>query len=227
MRDPEPSRQPFRVLGIALTIAALLLGGCQSQWRQAYRFPFTWPGSQPLGEEAPTVSVEPLQVVVDQPIQIPDGDPGVPTAAVLSVLLIKHLHVNGVNAILEQADNATAQYALSCAVPQLGYGMKEGYPQGRLYRAELVCTLKDGQTQQVLWTRRLTQDYEQTVLLDLFTKLPEEPHQHDRVLYRECIVPLWDAMASSVRAVVVSRTQLSKRPAPPPGPVAGQSRGMR
>ena len=221
MRDRSRGRRPCPALGIVLT-AASLLAGCQGQWQQAYRFPFTWPGSQPLGEDAPTVSVEPLQVIVDQPIHVPDGDPGVPTAAVLSVLLIKHLQVNGVNAILERADNATAQYTLTCTVPQLGYGEKETYPKGRLYRAELVCALKDGQTQQVLWTRRLTQDYEQTVLLDLLTKLPEEPHQHDRVLYRECIVPLWDTMASSVRAVVVSRTQLSKHPAVPAVPAAGR-----
>ena len=189
---------------------ALAAAGCQStSWRQAYRFPFTWPGSQALGEEAPTVSVEPLQVAVDQPIQLPDGDPGVSTAAVLSVLLIKHLHVNGVNAILERPESATAQYALNCTVPQLGYGVKDGYPKGRLYRAELVCALKDGQSQQILWTRRLTQDYEQTVLLDLLPNLPEEPHKNDRILFRECIVPLWDTMASSVRAVVISRAELS------------------
>jgi hypothetical protein len=223
MRQPVSPHRRGAGLGVALSLAALL-AGCQSQWRQAYRFPFTWPGSQPLGEDAPTVSVEPLQVIVDHPIHVPDGDPGVSTAAVLSVLLIKHLQVNGVNAILERAEAATAQYTLSCTVPQLGYGEKDAYPKGRLYRAELVCALKDGQTQQVLWTRRLTQDYEQTVLLDLLTKLPEEPHKHDRILYRECIVPLWDTMASSVRAVVASRTQLSKRPAPEPElvPATGQ-----
>lgn len=211
----------MRTPGLALG-ALILLAGCQSQWRQAYRFPFTWPGSQPLGEEAPTVSVEPIQVTVDQPIHLPDGEPGVPTAAVLSVLLIKHLQVAGVNAVLEPSAEATAPYTLSCIVPQLGYGVKAGYPPGRLYRAELVCALKDGQTQEVLWRRRLTQDYERTVLLDLLTHLPEEPHQHDRMLYRECIVPLWDTMASSVRTAVVSRAQLSKQPASPPVPAAVQ-----
>ena len=220
MRTGE-GRRARRMLGCVLS-AAVLLGGCQSQWRQAYRFPFSWPGSQPLGEEAPTVSVEPLQVVVDQPVHLPDAEAGVPTAAVLSVLLIKHLQVAGVNAILEKPDEATAPYTLSCIVPQLGYGVKDGYPKGRLYRAELVCALKDGQTQGILWKRRLTQDYEQTVLLDLLTNLPEEPHQHDRVLYRECIVPLWDTMASSVRTAVVSRTQLSRQPAPSPVPASAQ-----
>ena len=184
---------------------AALLGGCQSAVTPAYRFPSVWPGSQPLSEDAPTVSVEPLQVNVAQAIQLPEGDPGVPTAAVLSVLLVKHLHVNGINAVLEQATDATAQYILSCSVPELGYGEREGFPKERRYRAELLCTLKDGQTQDVLWTRRLKQDYDQTVLLDLLSNLPEEPHKHDRILFRECIVPLWDTMAASVGAVVASR----------------------
>lgn len=207
-----------RLAGWSLICAlALAASGCQrTSWRQAYRFPFAWPGSEALGETAPTVSVEPLQVAVDQPIQLPDGDPGVSTAAVLSVLLIKHLQVNGVNAILERPESATAQYALSCAVPQLGYGVKEGYPKERLYRAELVCALKDGQSQQMLWTRRLTQDYEQTVLLDLLTNLPREPHKDDRILFRECIVPLWDTMASSVRAVMISRAERSTHAAAQP-----------
>ena len=42
---------------------------------------------------------------------------------------------------------------------------------------------------------------------DLLAKLPPQPHRHDRVLYRECIVPLWDAMSSSVGTVVTSRRQ--------------------
>ena len=201
----------------ALGLAALL-GGCQSAVTPAYRFPSTWPGSQPLSEDAPTVSVEPLQVNVAQEIQLPDGDPGVPTAAVLSVLLIKHLHVNGINAVLEPAADATAQYILSCSVPELGFGEREGLPKERRYRAELLCTLKDGQTQDVLWTRRLKQDYDQTVLLDLLANLPEEPHKHDRILFRECIVPLWDTMAASVGAVVSSRRSLTPAVSSAAGP---------
>jgi hypothetical protein len=206
------------LLGLTLILP---LAGCQSgHWREAYQFPATWPGSQPLGEDSPTVSVAPLVVTVDQPIHLPEGEPGVSTAAVLSVLFVKHLHVNGINAILEKPDEGTAQYGLNCLVPHLGYGVKDAYPQGRLYRAELVCTLKDGQTQETLWTKRLTQDYEQMVVLDLMTNLPEEPHKHDRVLFRECIVPLWDSMASSVRAVMISRRPASQRQAPAEPPAA-------
>ena len=190
----------------ALAVSALLfIGGCQSPIISAYRFPSTWPGSQPLSEDAPTVSVEPLQVNAEQEIHLPEGDPGVPTAAVLSVLLIKHLHVNGINAVLEPAAEATAQYTLSCSVPELGFGERTGFPTERRYRAELLCTLRDGQTHDALWTRRLKQDYDQAVLLDLLPNLPEEPHKHDRILFRECIVPLWDTMAASVWAVVASR----------------------
>jgi hypothetical protein len=203
-----------RACSVAAFGAALILplAGCQSgHWRESYQFPATWPGSEPLGEDSPTVSVAPLAVTVNQPITLPEGEPGVPTAAVLSVLFVKHLHVNGINAILEKPEEGTAQYGLTCQVPRLGYGVKDQFPTGRLYRAELTCTLRDGQTQETLWTKRLTQDYEQMVVLDLMTNLPEEPHKHDRVLFRECIVPLWDSMASSVRAVMVSRMAASQR----------------
>jgi hypothetical protein len=211
--------RPLIVPTVLGAVALGLMAGCAGgPWRQSYQFPATWPGSQPLGEDAPTVSVAPLAVSLNQPIHLPEGEPGVPTAAVLSVLFVKHLHVNGINAILEKPEQGTAQYGLACQVPQLGYGEKDAYPKGRLYRAELACTLKDGQTGDTLWTKRLTQDYEQMVVLDLLTHLPEEPHKHDRVLFRECIVPLWDSMASSVRAVMVSRQTAQARQADPQKP---------
>ena len=44
----------------------------------------------------------------------------------------------------------------------------------------------------------------------MMTKLPKQPHEHDRILYRECIVPLWDAMASTVGTVLVSRREIAQ-----------------
>ena len=196
-------------LGVALGLAALL-AGCAGRLREARAFPAIWPGSQPLSEDAPTVSMVPIQREAGQGEVRVEGKEGLPTAAVLSALFIKYLHVNGVNAVLEEPDAATARYTLSCATPQLGYTVQEGMPSQRLYRAKLACTLRDEQTQAVVWERSLTQDYEQTLVFDLFTQLPPQPHQYDRVLYRECIVPLWDAMAASVATVVVSRQQLSQ-----------------
>ena len=193
-------------VGIAVGLI-LLLSGCETPLHQTQAFPATWPGTAPLPEEAPTVSV--LPIAVDSPValQIPDAEQGVPTAAVLSVLFIKHLHANGVNAILEPAQASTAQYVLHCRVPTLGYELGEHYPQTRRYRAELACTLRNGETQAVVWERKLAQQYDETDILDLLAKLPPQPHRHDRVLYRECIVPLWDAMSSSVGTVVTSRRQ--------------------
>ena len=188
--------------GIAIVLAALL-SGCQSTPPSAYNFPGTWPGSQPLGEDAPTVSVQPITMNIPQP-DLPSEGQGLPTAAVLSALLIKHLQVNGVNAILEQADAPTAKYSLSCTVPTLGYSLQE-HPTGRNYEAELTCVLKDEEAQRVVWRRSFSQKYEEQDILDLMTKLPPQPHKHERVLFNECIIPLWDAMASSAGAVVVSR----------------------
>ena len=199
----------IRQLGIIVGVA-VLAAGCQAPLRQTYQFPAMWPGTQPLGEDAPTVSVQPIRLTLTE------GDPraiepdGLPTDAVLSALFIKHLHVNGVNAVLEPTEAATGQYTLGCTIPHLWYGIREGgYPKEYLYKAELGCTLRDELTQTVVWTRNLQQYYEKTVLLDMMTRLPTQPHQHNRILYRECIVPLWDAMASTVGMVLVSRRQLA------------------
>ncbi|MBI4341685.1 MAG: hypothetical protein HY598_05330 [Candidatus Omnitrophica bacterium] len=193
---------------------SLLAGGCAMGPQQAHQFPSTWPGSQPLSEDAPTVSVGPmkLEVAAAQP-PAPSGE-GLPTAAVLTALLIKHLHASGVNAVLEQGPEPTAPYTMACSVPQLGYTAQSGYPEQYRYQAELSCTLTDAQA--VVWKRSLQQRYETTALLNLLTKIPEQPHQHDRILYKECIVPLWDAMASSVRSALVSRPMLQPSPAAEP-----------
>ena len=200
---------------IASSLALLggsLLSGCQATLPDAHQFPSTWPGSQPLGEHAPTVSVQPILLNLARADTPSEEREGLPTAAVLSVLLIKYLQVNGVNAVLEPADASTAKYALTCTVPRLGYTVQQAYPQKRLYQAELACTVKDQETQTVVWERRLSQQYEQASLLNLLTKLPQPPHKHERILFRECVMPLWDAMASSVGAVVVGREQRLSRP---------------
>jgi hypothetical protein len=191
---------------------ACALSGCATGSSTTTAFPSTWPGSTPLSERAPTVSVEPLQMAAEaQPPAAAEsgevGAEGLPTAAVLSVLLMKHLQVAGVNAVLEKPEASTAEYGLSCSVPKLSYGDASNFPKQRTYVAELVCTLKDEQTQAELWKRTLTQKYEETVVWNMMTKLPDQPHRQDRVLFRECIIPLWDAMASSVATVLTSHEQ--------------------
>ena len=186
----------------------IVLAGCRSTQEAAVQFPATWPGSKPLGEDAPTVSVLPIAIAGNQAIPSTSSEEGgLPTAAVLSALFVKYLHANGVNAILEAPEATTAEYTLACTVPELGHGAQEAYPKERRYRAELACKLQDGQTQQVVWERSLKQHYDETEVLNFLTNLPPEPHRDDRILYRECIVPLWDAMASSVGTVVTSRRQ--------------------
>ena len=161
------------------------------------------------------VLVRPMKLEMPTIPEVPDVQEGLPTDAVLSVLLIKHLQVNGINAVLEASDAAPIRYALSCTIPTLGYEeIAKGYPTTHRYRAELSCALSEPPSEQPVWQRKLEQQYDDTVVLDLMTKLPPEPHKHDRVLYRECIVPLWDAMASSVGAVVRSRARVPVPPAP-------------
>ena len=186
------------------------LSGCAPVLEQAKLFPATWPGSAPLSENAPTVSVQPIQMKTPSAAPLTETAEGVPTLAVLTALFIKYLHAAGVNAILEQAEEATAPYAMGCAVSRLGYTQKTGYPEQYDYQAELICTLTDTQKQQVVWKRSLQQRYETASLINMFSKIPEQPNQHDRTLYTECIVPLWDAMASSVRTVLISRQPVTK-----------------
>lgn len=199
--------------------AGLLLGGCQGAATQRHAFPSTWPGSQPFAQDAPIVQVLPIQLSAPSAEASSSSSEGLPTAAVLSALFVKYLHVNGVNAILEPHQDEVARYLLQCDVPKLSYEVGEGYPKTRSYQAELACLLLDGQTRETLWKRQLTQRYEKSTLLDLMTKLPETVHEDDRTMYRECIVPLWDAMAQSVGSVVVSRQQ-AMPPVPPQGDAA-------
>lgn len=184
-----------------LMALSMLLCGCEAALTEAYRFPSTWPGSTSLGEDAPTVSVYPIRFDTEQNISdVPQE--GLPTDAVLSALMVKHLHVNGVQSILESEATATARYSLDCNIPHLGYSLKGGYPKERIYRAELSCLLKDSETENVLWNQSFKQVYEQQELLNMFTKIPDQPNRHERVLFRECIIPLWDVMAGNIGTVV-------------------------
>lgn len=184
-----------------LTVCVVLLCGCASNAQQTRAFPTIWPGSAPLTENAPTVSIQPIAL----PEAAAASEEGISTPAVLTALFIKHLHATGVNAVLEQAEEATAPYSMQCAVPKLGYTQKSGYPEQFDYQAELVCTLTDTVGHQTVWKRSLQQRYETTALFNMLSKIPEQPNQHDRIIYKECIVPLWDAMAGSVRTVLTSR----------------------
>ena len=186
---------------------ALGLCGCGGPVRESREFPATWPGSQPLEPGAPRVQVLPIQMVSAAAAPVTPLPEGLPTAAVLSALFVKHLHVNGVNAALDLPPAAQADYLLQCTVPQLKYDTVGDYPKTTRYQAELACLLLDAKTQQSVWQRSLRQDYETTSVMNLMTHLPLSVHRDERIMYRECIVPLWDAMAQSVGTVVLSRQQ--------------------
>lgn len=194
-------------------IAALVgcLSGCARASHQLYAFPDVWPGSAPLGAEAPRVLVQPLRR--DRAMfQQPDAAPGLPSDAVLSALLMKHLEVSGIKALLEPGDQERPEYVLECSVPRLGYDVESGYPRSIRYRAELSCTVRDAATQAVVWQRSLSQAYDRTEVWNMLASLGARPHEHERVLFQECIVPLWDAMASSVGAALASRRDFPPLP---------------
>lgn len=229
------TRSYFRHLALLLGI---LLTGCTGNLtQQSVRFPAVWPGTEPLDESAPSVSVSPIGMLLEERVQPADSDSGYPTSAVLSALFVKHLHVNGIHALLETEEEATGEYTLNCRVPELGYDLRQGYPKQRIYQAELTCTLRDQQTQTLVWERSLNKSYEETQIFDMMTKLPDQPHEHERILFRECIVPLWDTMASVVGTVLVARQQIERdygwpkaataTVQPDPVPVATQPQAMK
>ena len=63
------------------------------------------------------------------------------------------------------------------------------------------------------WERKLEQRYDERVLFNTMTKLPEH---HEPILWKECVVPVWDAMAVSLR-LFLDRPR--PRVAQPPEPV--------
>jgi len=150
----------------------MIFSGCEATLKETYRFPSTWPGSTPLAEDAPTVSVYPIRFDTENTSFGNVPQEGLPTDAVLSALMVKHLHVNGVQAILESEADATARFTLDCSVPQLGYSLRGGYPKERIYRAELACVLKDSEIDGVLWRQSFKQLYEQREILNMFTQIP-------------------------------------------------------
>jgi len=197
---------PLVILIIALAFGAT---GCQGKM-QRHSFPAAWPSGltwsgsaqnlaaspEPVG---PAVSVETLTVDTEagaQPREINSaisrGQPN--TSRVLTDLMIAKLKQAGV-----RVSDAGAEYVFKGTVPKLGYTERGGYPRKFYYTSELVYQLIHRPSGTVVWKGNLSQDFEQTVVVNTMTRLPNDPDAPVRVLLDKCIAPNWEMIAADVK----------------------------
>ena len=142
------------------------------------------------GEAAPTVLVKP---VVADPAA---GQTSHLSSDEFTQLLAHQLRSKGVRAITSDTGAGHADYVLACTVLQMGYTIRRRYPTQVKHEATLSCSIIDPVTQAVRWHRDVERHNDVTTLVNTMTKLPP---RHESELLRECVLPVWDGMAYSVR----------------------------
>lgn len=154
----------------------------------------------------------PGHVVLVNPLTMDTGgvQSGLATSEELTSLLIERLHGYGIQAVDHHTSAVTE--TLLCSVPQLGYTIRRRYPRRLHYKAALTCSLVEPNTHASVWERKLDQHYDEAVVFNTMTKLPEH---HDPIVWRECIEPVWDGMASGLR-MYFERPPLVRSAVPPP-----------
>lgn len=180
-------------------LSAWLAAGCAERSVQLHAFPSAWPQGLPQPEVAqasasaagPTVWVEPLALDLGEPAAASQTQ----TAQVLTELLVQKLRQVGVNVSSEGS-----QYALVGVVPRLGYSKRGGYPRRITYLSQLSYQLVHRPSGAVVWEGNLSQEFEQTVLVNTMTRLPEDPQAPVHVLMDRCVGPTWEAIAQDVSA---------------------------
>jgi hypothetical protein len=162
-------------------------------------------GTSPfVGEATPTLLVKSV-VSETPPGQTSQLSPGEFTQ-----LLVHQLRSKGVRAFSADTGVAEADYVLTCTVPRLGYTIRPRYPRQVRHEAQLSCSITEPAGQVVRWQRDVERHYDVTTLLNTMTKLPPK---HDSELLQECVLPVWDGMAYSVR-LFLDRPQMAARMEP-------------
>jgi len=186
--------------------------GCQ-RTTQRHAFPAAWPvglgwqqtrtaAAAPAEPGGPAVAVEPFTLDTEAAASQAAGQAG--TSQKLTELMVEKLRQAGV-----PVSESNAEYTLSGTIPKLGYTERSGYPRKLYYTSELVYRLVHRSSGAVVWEGNLSQDFEQTVLVNTMTKLPSDPNAPERVLLEKCIAPNWEMIAADVK------TYLKENPAPP------------
>ena len=179
--------------------------GCQHAM-QRHSFPaewpagLTWPETKPPAASAvaeqsgPAVAVEPFTVDIEGN-SFSAGSGPLTTSGMLTHLMAEKLKQAGV-----RVSETDAEYTLTGTIPKLGYTERTGYPRKLYYTSELVYHLVHRPSGAVVWQGNLSQDFEQTVLVNTMTRLPNDPNAPERVLLEKCIDPNWALIASDVKA---------------------------
>jgi len=127
-------------------------------------------------------------------------------------LLVHQLRSKGVRAVTSDIGASATDYVLVCTVPQLGYTIRRRYPTKVKHEAVLSCSIIDPASQAVRWHRDVERHNDVTTLVNTMTKLPP---RHESELLRECVLPVWDGMAYSVR-LFLDRPPMATRTEPVP-----------
>ena len=194
-------------------IAAAAVSGCQ-KGMQRHAFPAAWPAgldwqrtrmaaAAPAEPSGPAVTVEPFTLETAAAASQEAGQAG--TSHKLTDLMVEKLRQAGV-----PVSEGDAEYTLTGTIPKLGYTERSGYPRKLYYTSELVYRLVHRPTGAVVWEGNLSQDFEQTVLVNTMTKLPSDPNAPERVLLEKCIEPNWATIASDVKAYLKESSALPK-----------------
>ena len=206
-------RQSTKSLFIGLICVSAGMTGCQKT-AQRHAFPATWPAGLDW-QERRTASASPAEIsgpAVKVELFALDIESGVSSQAAgqastsrkLTDRMVEKLQQAGV-----PVSESNAEYTLTGTIPKLGYTERSGYPRKLYYTSELIYRLVHRPTGVVVWEGNLSQDFEQTVLVNTMTKLPSDPNAPERVLLEKCIDPNWATIAGDVK------TYLKENPAPP------------
>lgn len=206
-------RQSAKALFIGLICVSAGVTGCQKM-AQRHAFPAAWPAgldwretrtaaASPAEISGPAVKVEPFALDME-PSASSQAAGQASTSRKLADLMVEKLQQAGV-----PVSESNAEYTLTGTIPKLGYTERSGYPRKLYYTSELVYRLVHRSTGSVVWEGNLSQDFEQTVLVNTMTKLPSDPNAPERVLLEKCIDPNWATIASDVK------TYLKENPSPP------------
>lgn len=203
----------------AFILAAIAASaGCVAGFAKTHSFPPIWPSAI---DYAVSDAVRPEQtgpMILVNTLNYGTGEQGSgpATAMVLTEALVQRLQQKGIAARTSAGTPIPDAERLDCTVDKLQYTTLPKYPKTVQYEAEMACSLTPPQTAQPRWQQRLAQRYDKVTVLNTMTKLPV---QYEATLYRECIIPLWDAMAISLKTYLDhAPTPAAPAAAPEPAP---------
>ena len=209
----QKNSTPLIALAVALACGAT---GCQGKMQQRQAFPATWPSglvwSQPTQASiapaevaGPAVAVQLLTMEAED-AQRPPTDSSNSTSRMLTNLMVEKLRQAGV-----RVSDSDAEYTFGGTISKLGYTQRGGYPRKLYYTSELVYQLVHRPSGTVVWKGNLSQDFEQTVLVNTMTKLPSDPNAPETVLLEKCISPNWGIIAADVKAFLKKSPPASEK----------------